>query len=72
MVVIYADLGAKQLRQEAVATQIRQQHAAASMKQRGSAANLEEKPRMVSEMGEKPNTSRIGATSSQEKPQQQL
>ena len=26
MVVIYADLGQKQLRQEAVATQIRQQH----------------------------------------------
>ena len=61
MVVIYADLGQKQLRQEAVATQIRQQHNH-TMKQRipnGSVltANDEENnPRILSEMGNKPNS----------------
>ena len=59
MVVIYADLGQKQLRQEAVATQIRQQHNH-TMKQRIPAGsvltNEEENPRILSEMGNKPNS----------------
>ena len=69
MVVIYADLGQKQLRQEAVATQIRQQHNH-TMKQRipaGSVLNTEEEnPRILSEMGNKPNSRNNEATTDQE------
>ena len=54
MMYIYGDLATKTVaRQDAIATQIRQQH---NLKQPRGSGDLENKDRIVSEMGNKPNS----------------